>query len=189
LFSTLGNNIKYDQVVTGTIVEKRVEGDVYTEYSSDGATTTDNRVLVMTVSYEVDGTIYRAEVRDSFSHKRENNFIDLCVNNDGTYVCVYGKLVSLNVMKYASIAFAILTFLGFVFKLPNQYLVVLVFGIFGVGIIALFNFADWSNWLLKDFTLFGGCFFTIGIMCILQLILLRIAHTIGIRRDSNYKLS
>ena len=190
LFSTLGNNIKYDQVVTGTVIDKYVEGSVDTSVSSDGSvSSSDNRKLVMLVSYEVDGTIYRTEVRDNFSHKRENNFIDLCVKNDGTYVCVYGKLVSFDVMKYASIAFAILTFLGFVFKLPNQYLFMLVLGILGVGIIALFNFADWSNWLLKDFTLFGGCFFTLGIMCILQLILLRIAHTIGIRRDSNYKLS
>ena len=189
LFSVLGANIQYDQVVTGTIIEKRVEGEVYTEYTDDGTTTHDNRVLVMTVSYTVGEDIYRTEVRDNFSHSRDNNFIKLCVNNDGTYVCPYDKVQSFRIMRYASIVFAIITFLGFVFKLPNQYLALLVIGVVGVGIICLFNSADWGSWLLKDFTLFGGCFVTLCTMSIIQLILLRIMHSIGIRRDGNFKLS
>ena len=189
-FAYKGSSIKYDQVVTGTVIEKHVMGSVETDVSSSGeVVSSDNRSLLMVVSYEVDGKMYKAEVRDQFSHNRRSAVIDLCVNNDGSFVCAYGKVVSFKIMAVASVVFAILTFLGFVFKLPNQYLVLLVMGILGVGIIAMFNFADWSNWLLKDFTLFGGCFVTLCVMCMIQLIALRIIHTIGRKRDSNFKLS
>ena len=186
LFAVLGNSVKYDQAVTGTIIEKRVEGEVYTEYDDDGATTTDNRYLVMMVSYEVDGTIYRNELIDKGSTSRKGNFIEVCVTNDGELVCAYDSLLSKKIMMYSCLILAVLTFLGFVFKLPNQYLVMLVFMLLGIGVTCLFNAANWADWLLKDFTLFGGCFFTLGVMCYLQLVLLRIIHTIGKRRDPNF---
>ena len=189
LFSVLGNAIKYDQVVTGTIIEKSVEGEIYTEYDSDGSTTVDNRYMVLLVSYEVDGVIYRSELTDKTSVNRKGNFIDVCVLDDGELVCAYDKVVSYKIMQWASVFFALLTFLGFVFKLPNQYLVMLVLMCVGVGITCLFNATDWSNWLLKDFTSFGGCFFTLGLMCYVQLVLLRIIFTLGRKRDSNYTLS
>ena len=190
LFSVLSNGIKYDQVVTGTIIQKTVEGDVYTDYDSEGnATTTDNRYLVLLVSYEVDGVIYRDELVDKGSTTRKGNFIDVCVTNDGELVCSRDKLTTYQVMVWTCIILTVLTILGFVFKLPNQYLVMLVFIFFGVGITCLFNNNNWASWLLKDFTLFGGCFFTLGVMCYLQLVLLRIIHTIGKRRDLNYKIS
>lgn len=189
LFSFLGSNIKYDQVVTGTVIEKHIEGEVYTEYDNGESTTTDNRVLVMTVSYTVGEDMYRTEIVDKFSITRDSSFIDLCVNNDGTYVCPYDKVMSYKIMTIAALVFAVLTFLGFVFKLPNVYLAILVIGVVGMGIICLFNSANWAGWLLKDFTLFGGCFVTLCAMVMIELILIRIIYAIGSKRDSNFKIS
>ena len=189
LFSVLGNAIKYDQVVTGTIIEKSVEGEIYTEYDSDGSTTVDNRYMVYLVSYEVDGVIYRSELVDKTSVTRKGNLINVCVNDDGELVCAYDKVVSYKIMVYTCISLAVLTFLGFVFKLPNQYLVMLVLMLVGVGIICFLNSTNWAGWLLKDFTLFGGCFFTLGFMCYIQILLMRIIFTIGKHRDSNFTIS
>ena len=189
LFSFMYNSVKFDQIVTGTIIEKRVEGDVYTEYDDDGVTTTDNRYLVMLVSYEVDGVIYRSELTDGGSTSRKGNFIDVCVNNDGELVCAYDTIVAKKVMVYACIILAVLTFLGFVFKLPNQYLFMLGLMFVGIGIICLLNAGNMSAWLLKDFTLFGGCFFTLGAMCYIQLVLCRVVYAIGKKKDPNYIFS
>ena len=58
-------------------------------------------------------------------------------------------------MSCACLVLAILTFLGFVFRLPNVDLVMHVIGFVGIGVIALMNSFNWGDWLLKDFTAFG----------------------------------
>jgi len=189
LFGALNNNYKYDQVVQGRIVRVSDEGSTDIIISDDGVETKENRKLVLDVEYKVNGKSYSVVVVDSFSSKRDIGFIDLCVQSNGDFVCVKDNLISYQIMFYACIVLSVLTLLGFVFKLPNQYLVMLVFIFVGIGIVCLFNSFHWSEWLLNDFTVLGACFLTMGIMYYIQMVLMRIVFTIGRRKDYNYMIS
>lgn len=178
LFNTLGSTNQYDLVVKGLIKETYVGGDVYTEIYDGEATTTDTRYLILVVDYEHDGHVYEIEVEDHFSHSRDSDIIELCIKDNGKFVCVYDNIVTFQIMYYACIILTILTALGFMFRLPNVYLVMLVLIFVGLGVICMFNSFYWAGWLLKDFTLFGGCFFILGVMCYIQMILLRIIHSL-----------
>lgn len=188
VFYNCGNKI-YDHVVQGHIVATSVEGEVFEEVGQDGYSSTDTRKLVMFVTYEFDGESFKIEIVDSFSHSRDNDKISLCVKNNGDFICVYDNLVSYNIMFYTSLVLIIVTILGFVFKSPNQYLIMNILIFLGMGMICLFNSYNWSFWLLKDFTLFGGCFFILGLICNIQIFLLRIIFRWCRRRDPNYILN
>ena len=59
----------------------------------------------------------------------------------------------------------------------------------GFGVISLFNSTYWAGWLLKDFTSFGACFLVLGFMGYIQMVIMRMVHTIGKRRNPNYTIS
>jgi len=188
VFYNCGNKT-YDYLVQGQIVTTSVEGGVYEDVGHDGNIYTDTRKLEMLVTYEFNGETFEIVIVDAFSNSRDSDKISLCVKNNGDYICVYDNLISYNIMFYTSIILIILTILGFVFKSPNQYLIMNILMFLGMGTICLFNSYDWSFWLLKDFTLFGGCFFILGLICNIQFFLLRIIFKWCRRRDPDYILN
>ena len=191
LFGVLGNSIKYDQVVTGTIISKTYEGGVNTEYDNDSGevVTEDNRFEVLLVSYEVNGVIYRSGIAIQTYNTRSGSFMKVCAMNDGEFVCSYGKIVAYKIMFYTCIFLAVLTILGIVFKLPNADLVMLIFMFVGVGLICILNGYNWEGWLLFDINLFCGNFVSLGIICYIQILAHRIIFMIRKRRNPNFTMT
>lgn len=189
LFWVFEHSVKYQHVVCGEVVKVAQYGKLNKEDTEDGIVIIDTRYIVLDVEYEFGGKTFEIKIKDSFSHSRTNTNINLCLNDDGEFICVNDNIISYNVMFWVCIILAVLTFLGFIFKLPNQYIFMLVLIFVGIGCICLVNSFNWEQWLIKDFTSFGAMCFTLGIICYTQMVVLRIIYTIQKRKNHEYVLN
>lgn len=180
LFSVLGNNLKYDSVVKGVVVRTVVTGSVV--QVEDGSFK-DQRKTIMFVNYEFNDELREVEVEAPHIVNMVNKDINLCIDSEGNFKHVYDQVITYDIMFYTCIVLTIFTILGFVFKLPNQYLVMTVIMFLGVGAICLFNSRYWAGALLQPFTVFGGLFLTTGLMAYLLMIVLRTVYLIKQKVD------
>ena len=177
----------YEEIVTGHIVDQVYLVESSSSVSSSGASSSRKSTLIMTVSYIANNEEHTIEIKDTMAlSKMEKLEIDLCIDEKGEFVCVYGQMIKYDIICAVCVFVSILAIMGCVLRFPVCNLAALVVIVVGVVLFAFANVNNWSGCLLHTLTVFGGLFVTVGLMTTVEFLVLRIAFDKGRKIDPNY---
>ena len=153
-------------VMYSVVVSQKGDVTTKTEYTDDGVTTTQSEYVEVTVEYEFDGEKKQAVISSSLTSKVYVEHLKIFVDQDGEFVCDYGRIVVWKFEAFVFAAFAGLMLLVLLFKLGSEFMAGIIFAGISFAILVALSSQLIENFLYNDIICFCTVFANVGIYMI-----------------------